>query len=125
MLGYNYPGDRWYSDAYDLLTSRGLRPATIPAVVSKRSVFHAAFTKDKSATVAPPAAGLDTTAATLANHSKSEAAAALAKPDKDEDEAPEPKKRGFHLPSFHIPFTGDHSDPTGPDTVPTPETPKG
>src|SRR5580704_17756275 len=56
VLGYNYPGDRWYSDAYDLLTSKGLRPAVIPAVVSKRSVFHAAYTKDKVHTVAPPTA---------------------------------------------------------------------
>lgn len=126
VLGYNYPGDRWYSDAYELLTSKGLRPAVIPAVVSKRSVFHAAYTKDKVHTVAPPTpGGLDTTAAALANHTTSDAASALAKPDTNEDSAPR-KKRGFHLPSFHIPFTGgDRSDPTAPDVLPTPVTPKG
>jgi outer membrane protein assembly factor BamD len=125
VLGYNYPGDRWYADAFELLTSKGLRPQVIPAVVSKRSVFHAAFTKDKSVTVAPPAAGLDTPAAALANHPATEAAKALAKPAPEEDDAPTPKKkRGFHLPSFHIPFTGDRSDPTAPDVVPTPVTPK-
>jgi outer membrane protein assembly factor BamD len=117
VLGYNYPGDQWYQDAYNLLTSKGLRPAVIPAVVSKRSVFHAAFTKDKTNTVAPPAAALDTPASQLAAQKPS---ATPAKPDADEDAAP-PKKRGFHFPSFHIPFTGrDKSDPTAPDPDPTP-----
>ena len=27
VLGHNYPGDRWYRDAYALLTDRGLQPA--------------------------------------------------------------------------------------------------
>ncbi|MBS0333709.1 MAG: outer membrane protein assembly factor BamD, partial [Proteobacteria bacterium] len=43
VLGYNYPGDQWYIDAYNLLTSKGLKPAVIPAVSTKRSVFHPAF----------------------------------------------------------------------------------
>ncbi len=30
VLGYNYPGDVWYRDAYHLLTSRGLRPSVTP-----------------------------------------------------------------------------------------------
>jgi outer membrane protein assembly factor BamD len=30
VLGYNYPGDYWYSQAYKLLTSRGLRPSLEP-----------------------------------------------------------------------------------------------
>lgn len=30
VLGYNYAGDPWYSDAYALLTDKGLRPATAP-----------------------------------------------------------------------------------------------
>jgi outer membrane protein assembly factor BamD len=30
VLGHNYAGDRWYQDAYNLLTDRGLRPATAP-----------------------------------------------------------------------------------------------
>ena len=30
VLGHNFAGDRWYQDAYNLLTSRGLRPATEP-----------------------------------------------------------------------------------------------
>ena len=30
VLGYNYPGDRWYYDAYGLLTSKGLKPLIPP-----------------------------------------------------------------------------------------------
>ena len=119
VLGYNYPGDQWYQDAYGLLTSQGLRPAVIPAVVSKRSVFHAAFTKDKTNTVAPPTtAASETPAAALAAKA---APAAPAKADTDDDAPAPAKKKGLHLPSFHIPFTGhDKSDPTGPDPDPTP-----
>ena len=29
-LGSNFPGDRWYVDAYRLMTAKGLRPATAP-----------------------------------------------------------------------------------------------
>jgi len=117
VLGFNYPGDRWYSDAYALLTSKGLRPAVIPAVVSKRSVFHAAFTKDKTRTAAPPT--VETTAAAMAAQSPAKAAPAKAE---TEDEAPAPKKKRsfFHLPSIHMPFTHDKSDPTSDDPAPTP-----
>jgi outer membrane protein assembly factor BamD len=37
VLGYNFPGDRWYKEAYDLLTSRGLKPATVP--VTRRRTY--------------------------------------------------------------------------------------
>ncbi len=30
VLGANFPGDRWYSDAYRLMTSKGLRPSQEP-----------------------------------------------------------------------------------------------
>jgi outer membrane protein assembly factor BamD len=30
VLGYNYPGDRWYSDAYRLMASNGMRLDTPP-----------------------------------------------------------------------------------------------
>ncbi len=30
VMGYNYPGDVWYRDAYRLLTSKGMRPALPP-----------------------------------------------------------------------------------------------
>ncbi|THD61456.1 MAG: outer membrane protein assembly factor BamD [Phenylobacterium sp.] len=126
VLGYNYPGDRWYSDAYALLTSKGLRPQEVPTVVSKRSVFHAAFTKDKSTTIAPPGGDNPTAAAALATKKPDGAAplAPAAAPTPDADDAPATppkKKRSF----FHIPFTGggktDESAPQ-PDPTPTPVT---
>ena len=30
VLGFNYPGDGWYSDAYDLMSGKGLQPAVVP-----------------------------------------------------------------------------------------------
>jgi outer membrane protein assembly factor BamD len=30
VLGYNYPGDPWYSDAYNLMSGKGLRPIVVP-----------------------------------------------------------------------------------------------
>ena len=30
VLGTNFPGDRWYTDAYKLMVAKGLRPAVVP-----------------------------------------------------------------------------------------------
>ena len=30
VLGYNYPGDRWYTDAYNLMQGKGVTPAIVP-----------------------------------------------------------------------------------------------
>jgi len=54
VLGFNYPGDIWYRDAYRLLTSRGLRPAVTPAGQSVVPSFLP-FGRHKETTVAPPA----------------------------------------------------------------------
>jgi outer membrane protein assembly factor BamD len=35
VLGFNYPGDRWYQDAYNLMSGKGLRPQITP-VKAKR-----------------------------------------------------------------------------------------
>jgi outer membrane protein assembly factor BamD len=35
VLGHNYPGDRWYTVAYGLLTSKGLKPIVEPKHVPK------------------------------------------------------------------------------------------
>jgi outer membrane protein assembly factor BamD len=56
VLGFNYPGDRWYFDAYKLLTSSGLRPQIEPQVIEHKALFHRPYTKDKSTTIKPPAA---------------------------------------------------------------------
>lgn len=57
VLGYNYPGDAWYSEAYKLLTDKGLRPAVEPSGGGKRRGFlsRLPFVKDKAATIKPPA----------------------------------------------------------------------
>jgi outer membrane protein assembly factor BamD len=53
VLGYNYPGDRWYADAYKLLTSRGYRPSVAPSSGGHRGILHVPFVHRKS-TIAPP-----------------------------------------------------------------------
>jgi len=56
VLGYNYPGDAWYGDAYKLLTSKGLRPAVEPKSDGGRGLFRLPFTRDKEKTIEPPKA---------------------------------------------------------------------
>jgi outer membrane protein assembly factor BamD len=40
VLGFNYPGDGWYTDAYSLMQGRGLQPAVVPAHATKHGVMH-------------------------------------------------------------------------------------
>jgi outer membrane protein assembly factor BamD len=112
VLGYNYPGDPWYSEAYKLLTDKGLRPATAP----KRgmgSMLHIPFIKSKSSTKAPPGAGVSTAATALAPKTEAppaadepaEAAAPAAAPA-EEAAAPAKKKRKW----LRVPFTGKKDD---------------
>jgi outer membrane protein assembly factor BamD len=55
VLGFNYPGDPWYRDAYQLLTDKGLRPAVEPS--GKGGLLRRLpFVRDKSTTIKPPAA---------------------------------------------------------------------
>ncbi len=55
VLGFNYPGDPWYRDAYKLLTDKGLKPAVEPSEVAKPSLLsRLPFVQDKSTTVKPP-----------------------------------------------------------------------
>ena len=56
VLGYNYPGDIWYADAYKLLTSKGLKPAVEPKSDGGRGIFRLPFTRDKEKTIEPPKA---------------------------------------------------------------------
>jgi len=55
VLGFNYPGDIWYRDAYRLLTSRGLRPAVSPGGGPSALPSFLPFGRHKETTVAPPA----------------------------------------------------------------------
>lgn len=86
VLGYNYPGDVWYRDAYRLLTDKGLRPAVAPTGEPRRGLLtRLPFVKDKSATVRPPAVEQAPAAPhtdTSATTEKTEAPAAQAEPKK-------------------------------------------
>jgi outer membrane protein assembly factor BamD len=54
VLGYNYPGDIWYHDAYNLLTSRGMRPSVSPTG-SGATLPHLFFLpRRKGPGIAPP-----------------------------------------------------------------------
>jgi outer membrane protein assembly factor BamD len=52
ILGFNYPGSYWYGQAYELMTSKGMRPSTAPGV---QSLPRLPFTKKPpSPDIAPP-----------------------------------------------------------------------
>ena len=64
VLGYNYPGDAWYSDAYNLMTSKGYRPGVTPNPAGKHGPHFPFFGHhDKASTLAPPSDSTTTTAA--------------------------------------------------------------
>jgi len=55
VLGYNYPGDPWYADAYRLLTTRGFRPSVEPNPEGRHGPHLPFFGHhDKGATLPPP-----------------------------------------------------------------------
>jgi len=73
VLGYNFPGDVWYADAYRLMTDKGYRPAVVPTTTDQHhgiGLFHRASsdkllaTPPKADAAAPAAAASDTPAAT-------------------------------------------------------------
>lgn len=70
VLGFNYPGDPWYRDAYQLLTDKGLRPAVEPNGKGEHKgiLSNLPFVNhDKGKTIKPPAAdGADTPPAATA-----------------------------------------------------------
>ncbi|MFC3069260.1 outer membrane protein assembly factor BamD [Phenylobacterium soli] len=90
VLGYNYPGDPWYADAYKLLTSSGLKPAVEPTARGKRGLFHMPFRHDKEQTIKPPSEAKPVEAKTEAAPPP---AAAPAETPKTDAPAEKPKKR--------------------------------
>lgn len=54
VLGHNFPGDRWYVDAYRLLNDQGLRPAVEPLTPGAKKNLLDRLVHDKNATLAPP-----------------------------------------------------------------------
>jgi outer membrane protein assembly factor BamD len=94
VLGYNYPGDLWYQDAYKLLTSRGLRPAVPPADYRGPGLPHILpWGRHKETTVAPPPVEIAKT------EGDTHASDVVAAQDKAAP-APKPKKRGGFLHGF-------------------------
>jgi outer membrane protein assembly factor BamD len=107
VLGFNYPGDAWYRDAYRLLTDKGLRPAVEPnGEVSRGGILsHLPFTKNKAATVKPPGeTGTPSTPGSFLSSGGPKADAATT-PAATDTPAPaaKPKKKGL---LSHIPFLG-------------------
>ena len=111
VLGYNYPGDVWYSDAHRLLTSKGLRPAVDPNGGNK-GFFRIPFVKNKDATVRPPAAGMSPAQAMAPKAASTEPVVTGAAPATEptatvtkntRDPNAKVKKRGW----FRMPFTRD------------------
>ena len=59
VLGYNYPGDPWYADAYALMASKGYQPTVAPNPAGHRGPHFPLFGfghPDKDTTLPPPAA---------------------------------------------------------------------
>lgn len=101
VLGYNYPGDPWYSDAYNLMTSRGYRPGVTPNPKGKRGPHFPFFGHhDKGATPPPPSTPAESTAsdasgAQTADASAPQAPAADSPPTPPAQPAPAPKRGGL------------------------------
>ncbi len=93
VLGYNFPGDIWYRDAYKLLTSRGLRPAVLPSEYKGPGLPRLLpWGRHRETTVAPPAVEIAAEEAKTPVALASETAA----PAKDAAKAkPKKKKSSF------------------------------
>jgi outer membrane protein assembly factor BamD len=125
VLGYNYPGDVWYRDAYKLLTSKGYRPSVAPRHGGPIGMPSIPFIHHKSTTIAPPTSEAAPASGTVVNQTTpvSEAqpsAPASSAPAATQDapaaassdattrkssspDQPEKKHGWLHVP--HIPFT--------------------
>ncbi len=84
VLGFNYPGSYWYSQTYELMTSKGMRPSTAPGVTS---LPRLPFTKRPiSPDIAPPP---------LEELAEQDAAGPQAPAALPTKAPPKPKPRGF------------------------------
>ena len=55
ILGYNYPDDIWYGDAYRMLSDKGLQPAVAPLTPGAKRSFLQRVMGEKSSSLPPPA----------------------------------------------------------------------
>jgi outer membrane protein assembly factor BamD len=99
VLGYNYPGDPWYSAAYNLLTSRGYRPGVAPQPGGRRGLSLPFFGRHKESTLPPPVESAPPAQSDVASQSTDANGAPLAAPDASGQtppaQPPPPKKGGF------------------------------
>lgn len=120
VLGYNFPGDIWYADAYRLMTEKGLKPEVEPK--ADHGFFHRTFhlpsLKSKHGSALKPPADVTAPGTRFdqgynGNMSQPQdhpdAAPATTAPaasdqtstDQSSTDQAKPKKKGwFHLPSF-------------------------
>ena len=93
MLGFNYPGDPWYADAYNLMASKGYPPAQAPNPGGNHGPHFPFFGHpDKNTTLPPP--GTIPAPTTDAGASQTTTAANPTNPPPAGPPAP-PKKTGF------------------------------
>ena len=58
VLGYNYPGDVWYRDAYRLMTARGLQPEVAPDANGRRGLRFP-WSRRQGTALPPPGAATE------------------------------------------------------------------
>jgi outer membrane protein assembly factor BamD len=96
VLGFNFPGDVWYRDAYQLLTSRGLRPAAPPADYRGPGLPRLLpWGRHRETTVAPPAVEIAAQQAGAPVVAASEPAPAPAAAPAAASAKPKKKDKGF------------------------------
>jgi outer membrane protein assembly factor BamD len=78
VLGYNFPGDIWYADAYRLMTDKGYRLAVEPVAPTRHGLFHHA-SAEKLSTPPADAAKPDASATPAATSAASATTTAPAK----------------------------------------------
>ncbi len=93
VLGYNFPGDIWYADAYRLMTDKGYRPAVDSDHDRQTSRRPCSITPPKPSPWRPPPPVQPETTAQAAAAAPADAAATP---------APAKKKKGW----FSWPFGG-------------------
>lgn len=115
VLGYNFPGDEWYLDAYNLLSSKGLKPAVEPTT-HKRGFLPRVpipFHHNKAETLAPPTPDTSQPAVTDASPLTQPADTTPAPP-------PKKKKHGIRMPWQHRDDSADSSTPDASAPAPAP-----
>jgi outer membrane protein assembly factor BamD len=105
VLGYNFPGEVWYSDAYKLMDAKGLKPDVEPK--PSHGIFHRAahvlsFHPGRH-TAPPPPAEAPMSDNPLVKQDAPSPAPATTSDQSATDQPAKPKKKKS---GFHIPFIG-------------------